>query len=96
MVQVYICCVNLIIKYVVSVFGKKIVDQGIEFIDEKVFKGIVLVFFNEQLVKDIVEQVICICGVEVKEGIEVYVKILKLIEKVVDFVFLNCVQCVCG
>lgn len=91
-VQIHVRRANLITKYAVSVFGKKIADQGIEFIDEKALKGTVPAPFNEQLVKDIVEQATCICGAEVKEGTEAYAKILKLIEKAADPVLLNRVQ----
>lgn len=92
MKQVHIRRANLITKYAVSIFGKKVADQGIEFIDEKALKGTVPAPFNEQLVRDIIEQARCICGAEVKEGTGSYANILKMVEKAADPILLNRVQ----
>jgi DNA sulfur modification protein DndD len=92
MKQVHSRRAGLITKYAVSVFGKKVADQGIEFIDEKALKGTVPAPFNEQLVRDIIEQAKCICGTEIKEGTPSYANILKMVEKAADPVLLNRVQ----
>src|SRR5690606_3877534 len=76
-------------KYATSVFSKKISGEGIDFIDDKELKGKIPAPFNEQLVKDILEQSKCICGARVEEGSEAFENIRKLIAKAADPVLMN-------
>ncbi|HEY9267956.1 MAG TPA: AAA family ATPase [Methylotenera sp.] len=90
--SIYARKANLIAHYATSVFAKKIADEGIEFIDDKELKGTIPAPFNEQLVKDILEKALCICGAHITEGSEAYVNIHKLIAKAADPMLINRVR----
>lgn len=83
---------RLIGKYAVSAFAAPMVKKGIDFIDEKELRGTIPAPYNEQLVQDILNSAVCICGAEVKLGTDAYGRIQKMLAKAADPHILNRVR----
>lgn len=83
---------TLVSRYAVCAFAQKLIDEGIDFIDEKELKGTIPAPYNAQLVKDILEKHACICGAEILPGTPAYGEIQKLLGKASDPVLLNRVR----
>ena len=71
----------LIKKYGFIVFGQKLANEALDFIDEQSLKAKLPAPYDESLVKDLIEQEHCICGRELKAGSAEYLKVINLIEK---------------
>lgn len=71
---------GLIKKYGWIIFGQKLANEGLDFIDEKSLKAKLPAPYDETLVKDLIEQKSCICGRELKLGTDEYLKVTSLIE----------------
>jgi DNA sulfur modification protein DndD len=76
--------IGYIANYAASTFSKKALDEGINFIDERTYKGTIPAPYNEQLLKDIISEAKCICGSDVAAGSEAFSKISKLLGKAGD------------
>lgn len=72
---------NLIKKYGLILFGQKLANQALDFIDEQSLKAKLPAPYDESLVKDLIEQGSCICGRELKKGSTEFLKVTSLIEK---------------
>ena len=72
---------NLIKKYGFILFGQKLANQALDFIDEQSLKAKLPAPYDESLVKDLIEQGSCICGRELKKGSTEFLKVTSLIEK---------------
>lgn len=71
----------LIKKYGFIIFGQKLANEALDFIDEQSLKAKLPAPYDESLVKDLIEQEHCICGRELKIGTTEYLKVISLIEK---------------
>ena len=71
---------GLIKKYGWIIFGQKLANEGLDFIDEQSLKAKLPAPYDETLVKDLIEQESCICGRELKLGTDEYLKVTSLIE----------------
>ena len=76
--------VNLIKKYGVHVFARKLASQALDFINEEEFKGTIPAPYNENLVRQILEQHECICGTPINDHSEAYTNISKLLKNAAD------------
>lgn len=72
---------NLIKKYGLILFGQKLANLALDFIDEQSLKAKLPAPYDESLVKDLIEQGSCICGRELKKGSTEFLKVTSLIEK---------------
>lgn len=84
--------VKLIREYSWVAFSHKLSNEALDFIDESELKGTVPAPYNEQLVKDILEQSKCICGAPIKAGTSAYENIKLLLGKAADPNLLNRLQ----
>jgi len=71
---------GLIKRYGWIIFGQKLANEGLDFIDEQSLKAKLPAPYDETLVKDLIEQGSCICGRELKLGTDEYLKVTSLIE----------------
>ncbi|MBJ6610742.1 MAG: AAA family ATPase [Candidatus Thiothrix moscowensis] len=71
---------SIIQKYGWSIFGRKLANQGLNFIDEESLKGRIPSPYDETLVNDLISTKKCICGRDLLEGTLPYIKILSLRE----------------
>jgi len=71
---------GLIKKYGWIIFGQKLANEGLGFIDEQSLKARLPAPYDETLVKDLIEQESCICGRALKLGTDEYLKVTSLIE----------------
>ncbi len=71
------------------IFGPKLANEGLDFIDEQSLKAKLPAPYDETLVKDLIEQEACICGRELKLGTDEYLKVTSLIEKADNAVIRN-------
>ncbi len=76
--------VSLITDYATTVFGLKLSESALDFIDESEYKGTIPAPYNEQLVQDILKEAICICGAPVKPGTDAFSKINALLKQASD------------
>lgn len=76
--------IDLISDFAMTVFGYKLATQALDFIDEGLYKGTIPAPYNEQLIKDIIEQAKCICGAELKAGSEAIESVRELLGKAGD------------
>jgi DNA sulfur modification protein DndD len=72
---------DLIKKYGFIIFGQKLANQALDFIDEESLKARLPAPYDESLVNDLIERELCICGRELKIGTNEYLEVTKLIEK---------------
>jgi DNA sulfur modification protein DndD len=84
--------INLIREYSWVAFAHRLMDEGLEFIDESELKGRIPAPYNIQLVQDILSQSECICGASISPGSEAYERIEKLLGKAADPGLLNRLQ----
>jgi len=75
---------ELISEFATIAFGFELTNVALDFIDEAEYKGTVPAPFNEQLVKDILEQAKCICGRDISPGTEVFRNIQNLLKDASD------------
>ena len=76
--------IRLVSQYATSVFGFELSQKAMDFIDEKEYKGTIPSPYNEQLVKDILEQCQCICGAKINPGTQAYNNIHELLKSAGD------------
>lgn len=84
--------IDLIREYSWVAFAHKLSNEALDFIDESELRGKIPAPFNEQLVKDILEQSQCICGAEIKPNTESFNRIKSLLAKAADPDLLNRLQ----
>jgi DNA sulfur modification protein DndD len=72
---------NLINKYGSVVFGQKLANQALDFIDKQSIDGTIPAPYDEKLVNDLIKREFCICGRELKVGTTEFLKVTNLIEK---------------
>ncbi|NAW33496.1 AAA family ATPase [Halomonas alimentaria] len=84
--------ISLIREYSWVAFAHRLMDEGLEFIDESELKGRIPAPYNIQLVQDILSQSECICGASISPGSEAYERIEKLLGKAADPGLLNRLQ----
>lgn len=75
---------ELISEFATTVFGYKLSRLALDFIDEQQYKGTVPAPYNEQLVKDILEESQCICGSDITPGSEAFNRISEMLGKASD------------
>lgn len=75
---------KLLGKYLSSIFASKLASEALDFINEEEFKGTIPAPYNENLVRDILEQATCICGADIHEGSQAFENIQKLLAKAAD------------
>lgn len=75
---------KLLGKYLSSVFASKLANEALDFINDEEFKGTIPAPYNENLVRDILEQATCICGADIYEGSLAFENIQKLLAKASD------------
>jgi len=80
---------GLIKKYGWIIFGQKLANEGLDFIDEQSLKAKLPAPYDETLVKDLIEQESCICGRELKVGTDEYLKVISLVETADNAVIRN-------
>ena len=71
---------KLISKYGVIVFGQKLANQALDFIDTQSTKAKLPAPYDASLVDDLIEQKSCICGRELLFGTPEYLKVKNLID----------------
>ncbi|MDP5138807.1 hypothetical protein ORJ04_22940, partial [Rheinheimera baltica] len=76
--------VGLISDYATTVFGLKLAQTALDFIDESEYKGTIPAPYNEQLFQDILKEALCICGADIKPGTEAFNKINALLKQASD------------
>ncbi|MCG9732367.1 AAA family ATPase [Shewanella sp. Isolate13] len=74
----------LVTDFATTVFGYKLSELALDFIDESEFKGTVPAPYNEQLVTDILKESICICGCDVKPGTDAFNRITDMLKQAAD------------
>lgn len=84
--------IYLIREYSWVAFAHRLMDEGLEFIDESELKGRIPAPYNIQLVQDILSQSECICGASISPGSDAYERIEKLLGKAADPGLLNRLQ----
>ncbi|MBI48156.1 MAG: hypothetical protein CMG91_12090 [Marinobacter sp.] len=84
--------VDLIRRYSWVAFSHRILDEGLDFIDESELQGKIPAPYNIQLVKDILKQSECICGAKIHAGSEAYEKIQELLGEAADPSLINRLQ----
>lgn len=72
---------GLIKKYGFIVFGQKLANQALDFIDEQSLKAKLPAPYDESLVNDLIEQKYCICGRDLLFGTPEYLKVKSLIDR---------------
>ena len=72
---------DLIKKFGWIVFGQKLANQALDFIDEQSLKAKLPAPYDESLVRDLIEREYCICGRELKIGTTEFHNVTNLIEK---------------
>jgi len=72
--------ISLIPSFGWAVFGAKLAEESLEFIDESTLKGKIPSPYNEQLVKDLLEKRKCICERSLMPGTDEYKAIFRLLE----------------
>jgi len=75
---------QLIKAYGAHVFGRKLAAQALDFINEEEFSGTIPAPYNENLVRQILQQNECICGSKISDGSEAFVNIKKLLANAAD------------
>ena len=80
---------ELIKKYGWILFGQKLANLGLDFIDEQSLKAKLPAPYDESLVKDLVERKFCICGRELNIGTTEYLNVTSLIETADNAVIRN-------
>jgi predicted nucleic acid-binding Zn-ribbon protein len=70
----------LIPKYGWAVFGSDLMDQGLDFIDESTLKGRIPAPYQDQFVKDLLENAECICGRSLGPGSDEELRVKALLE----------------
>ncbi len=75
---------DLIRKFGTHVFARKLATQALDFINEEEFAGTIPAPYNENLVRQILEQHECICGAEISDGSEAFVNIKMLLANAAD------------
>lgn len=73
--------ISLLRDYAWVAFANRLEGEGLDFIDEAEYRGRLPAPFNQQLVTDILEEAQCICGAEISEGSEAFVKIQGLLQQ---------------
>lgn len=76
--------VALITEYATSVFSKKLVDEGVPYLDDKEIEGTIPAPFNERVVKEILDNHECICGNHIEHGTDAHHKIMLLLKQAAD------------
>lgn len=71
-------------KYLSVIFTEKLTSEALDFINDDEFKGTIPAPYNENLVRDILQQATCICGSAIHEGTEAYENIHKLLANAAD------------
>jgi DNA sulfur modification protein DndD len=71
---------SLIQKYGWAIFGYKLANKGLDFIDEESLKGRIPSPYDETLVNDLIERKSCICGRALLENTEPYKNVKGLLE----------------
>ncbi len=71
---------SLVQKYGWAIFGYKLANKGLDFIDEESLKGRIPSPYDETLVNDLIERKSCICGRELLEDTEPYKNVKGLLE----------------
>lgn len=71
---------SLIQKYGWAIFGYKLANQGLDFIDEESLKGRIPSPYDETLVNDLIERKSCICGRDLLEDTDAYRNVQGLLE----------------
>ncbi|MCF7987313.1 MAG: AAA family ATPase [Methylovulum sp.] len=72
---------NLIKKYGWIIFGQKLANEALDFIDEQSLKAKLPAPYDASLVNDLIEQQKCICGRELKRGTREFENVTNLIDK---------------
>lgn len=72
---------ELLGEYLSPIFASKLASQALDFINEEEFKGTIPAPYNENLVRDILEQATCICGAPIHEGSPAFANVEKLLAK---------------
>lgn len=67
-----------------AIFAKKLASQALDFINEEEFSGTIPAPYNENLVKQILEQKECICGSEISPNSKAFSNIQKLLANAAD------------
>ena len=80
---------RLIRDYSYVAFAHDLSKQGLDFIDEEELKGKLPAPLNVQVVKDIVESAMCLCGAEIVPGTAAFDKIQELTKDASDPALLN-------
>lgn len=75
---------TLISDFATTVFGLRLSQTALDFIDESEYKGTIPAPYNEQLVNDILKEAICICGAEIRPGSEAFSKINEMLKQASD------------
>ncbi len=72
---------GLIKKYGIIVFGQKLANQALDFIDKQSITAKIPAPYDESLVNDLIKQKYCICGRELLFGTPEYLKVKTLIDR---------------
>jgi len=72
---------DMIQKYGWTIFGKKVAQQDLSFIDSSAFKGRIPAPYQETFVQDLLEEGKCICGREIKQNSDEWNNVSRLLEK---------------
>lgn len=75
---------KLISRFGFAIFGAKLAHEALDFINEEEFKGTIPAPYNENLVKQILEEKNCICGADIHYGSSAFENIKKLLENAAD------------
>lgn len=71
-------------KYLSVIFSEKLTSEALDFINDEEFKGTIPAPYNENLVRDILQQATCICGSPIHKGTVAYENIHKLLVNAAD------------
>lgn len=71
-------------RYLHVIFTEKLTNEALDFINDEEFKGTIPAPYNENLVRDILQQATCICGSAIHEGTAAYENIHKLLANAAD------------
>jgi len=70
----------LIVKYGWVLFGKKLAEQGLDFINEADYKGALPSGYQDTFINDLLSSEECICGNPLKPGSESFNKVAAMLE----------------
>ena len=75
---------KLISSYGTYIFSHALASKALDFIDDEEFKGTIPAPYNENLVRQILDEKHCICGSDINTGTVAYNNIVKLLESAAD------------